>query len=74
MADRIESMVVGDLMNQWPDAVPVFIRHRMACPGCVMAPFMTVGEAAHEYGLDPAELAGELAAVIDTTAGHGQGA
>lgn len=64
MADRIESMVVGDLMNQWPDAVPVFIQHRMACPGCVMAPFMTVREAAHEYGLDPKALAGELAAAM----------
>ena len=64
MNDRIETMVVGELMTQWPDAVPVFIRHRMACPGCVMAPFMTVREAAHEYGLDPEALAGELAQAI----------
>jgi hybrid cluster-associated redox disulfide protein len=64
MTDRIETMVVGELMTQWPDTVPVFIRHRMACPGCVMAPFMTVREAAHEYGLDPAALAGELAQAI----------
>ena len=64
MTDRIEHMVVGELMTRWPDAVPVFIRHRMACPGCVMAPFMTVREAAHEYGLDPEVLAGELAQVI----------
>lgn len=64
MTDRIETMVVGELMTQWPDAVPVFIRHRMACPGCVMAPFMTVREAAHEYGLDPEVLAGELAQAI----------
>lgn len=64
MNDPIETMVVGELMTQWPDVVPVFIRHRMACPGCVMAPFMTVREAAHEYGLDPEVLAGELAQVI----------
>lgn len=64
MTDRIESMVVGELMTQWPGAVPVFIRHRMACPGCVMAPFMTVREAAHEYGLDPKALANELATAI----------
>ncbi|MED5549108.1 MAG: DUF1858 domain-containing protein [Pseudomonadota bacterium] len=72
MADRIEHMVVGELMTQWPDAVPVFIRHRMACPGCVMAPFMTVREAAHEYGLDPGTLAGELARAIgeDDTPGR----
>ncbi len=29
-----------------------------------MAPFMTVREAAHEYGLDPEVLAGELAQAI----------
>lgn len=65
MTSRIESMVVGELMNRWPDAVPVFVRHRMACPGCVMAPFMTVREAAHEYGLDPKMLATELIQVMD---------
>jgi len=70
MTNRIESMVVGELMNRWPDAVPVFIRHRMACPGCVMAPFMTVREAAHEYGLDPKALAGDLAAVISGGTAH----
>lgn len=65
MPDTIETMIVGDVMERWPDTVPVFIRHRMACPGCVMAPFMTVREAAREYGLKPHDLAGALREAIE---------
>ena len=50
MPDNFETLIVADVMNSWPETVPVFISHRMACPGCVMAPFMTVTEAALEYG------------------------
>lgn len=43
-----------------PGAVRVFLDRRMACPGCDMAPFETVGEAARIYGVDPRELLAEL--------------
>lgn len=66
MAETLETMIVDDIMTRWPTSVSVFLRHRMACPGCVMAPFMTVREAAREYGLDPRLLSRELAAAIGT--------
>ncbi|MBI1365475.1 MAG: DUF1858 domain-containing protein [Alphaproteobacteria bacterium] len=58
-------MCVAEVMKQWPETVPVFIRRRMACPGCIFAPFMTVREAAKEYGLGADEFASDLGAVID---------
>ena len=64
MPDNLETLIVADVMNSWPETVPVFIAHRMACPGCVMAPFMTVTEAALEYGLEPAAFAADLARTI----------
>jgi hybrid cluster-associated redox disulfide protein len=64
MPETLEIMVVDDVMARWPESVSVFLRHRMACPGCVMAPFMTVREAAREYGLDPRTFSRELAAAI----------
>lgn len=64
MSDKLESMIVAEVMNCWPQTVPVFVRHRMACPGCVMAPFMTVAEASKEYGLDAEIFAAELTAEI----------
>jgi hybrid cluster-associated redox disulfide protein len=54
--------LVSDVMDAWPATVPVFLGRGMACPGCPMAPFMTVGEAAAAYGLDAGEFAGALAA------------
>jgi hybrid cluster-associated redox disulfide protein len=64
MSEPIETMIVGDVMAQWPATVPVFIRNHMACPGCVMAPFMTIREAAREYGLRPDALVRELSDAI----------
>lgn len=67
MPDNFETLIVADVMNSWPETVPVFISHRMACPGCVMAPFMTVTEAALEYGLEPGALAADLKEAIETS-------
>lgn len=67
MPDTLKTLIVADVMNSWPQTVPVFISHRMACPGCVMAPFMTVTEAALEYGLEPEALAADLKEAIETS-------
>jgi len=44
-------MIVNDVLTRWPPAVRAFNRMRMACPGCAMAPFETVGEACAAYGV-----------------------
>lgn len=44
--------VVDEVLKTWPTTIPVFIRHKMACVGCSMAPFETVAEAAATYGLE----------------------
>ena len=65
---RLDGFTVAEVMDRWPVSVGVFNRHRMACPGCVMAPFMTVAEAANAYGLPPAELAADLVEAIGSGA------
>ena len=40
------------LLDAYPYAARVLIRHRMACVGCTMAPFESVAEAAAEYRVD----------------------
>ncbi|MEN0654189.1 MULTISPECIES: DUF1858 domain-containing protein [Hyphobacterium] len=64
MLDDLKFMNVSDLMQGWPETVPVFVKHHMACPGCVMAPFMTVREVAAEYGIPEDGLATDLARVM----------
>lgn len=60
--EKLEQMIVGDVIERWPETIAVFNGHGMACPGCAMAPFMTVAESAAAYGLKAADLARELAA------------
>ena len=47
-------------MDTRPRTVRVFVERRMACPGCAMAPFETVAEAARAYDLSPDDLLADL--------------
>lgn len=40
-----------EVMDRRPRTLRVFVDRRMACPGCDMAPFETVADAADAYGL-----------------------
>ncbi len=59
---QISRMTVAAVMACWPATVQVFNARGMACPGCVMAPFMSVAEAAGAYRLDEAGLCRDLIA------------
>lgn len=58
-------MTVADLLRAWPSLGAVFRHRRMACPGCAMAPFMTLREAAESYGVDADALLADLAATAE---------
>jgi hybrid cluster-associated redox disulfide protein len=45
-------LALVDLMTLWPETIPVFVRHRMLCVGCLIGPFHTVTDACAEYHLD----------------------
>lgn len=49
---KLEDWLVSEILATWPETVRVFNRFRLACPGCAMAPFMTVKEACESYGLE----------------------
>ena len=46
----VADLTMAELMSVRPAAVPVLMRRGLACPGCAMAPFMTVREAAEHVG------------------------
>ncbi|PVB61500.1 DUF1858 domain-containing protein [Labrenzia sp. 011] len=50
------------LFRVWPQTPSVFIRHRMLCYGCPIAPFHTVIDACREYDLDEQVFRAELRA------------
>jgi hybrid cluster-associated redox disulfide protein len=61
-------MTVSDLFEEWPQAIPVFIRHRMGCVGCSMSCFETLHDAAVIYGLSPENFLNEIHISITTGA------
>ena len=60
MEESILRLTVSEVLARWPGSIRFFTGRRMACPGCAMAPFMTLREAAQEYGHDPVGLAADL--------------
>lgn len=53
---------VGETLRGCPGATAVFLKRRMHCPGCRMAAFMTLREAAASYRLSVDELVRDLQA------------
>ena len=64
--------IVRLVMDGFPETVAVFVRRRMHCPGCAMAAFMTLGEAAASYAVEPAELVAELRRAAASRAAGGR--
>ena len=58
------TLTVDRIFAQWPQTIPVFLRHRFACIGCLMAPFDTLADVARNYNVNLEELQAELMAVI----------
>jgi len=57
-----EDSVVEELMAAHPATISVFLRRRMSCIGCVMAPFHTVADAGAEHYVPLDTLLAELRA------------
>ena len=55
-------MTVDEALTRWPELSGVFVRHRIACPGCATAPFERLSDVARPYGLSAARLLRELRA------------
>ena len=56
---------IARALERFPAAVPVFLRHQMACPGCPMAPFDTLRDAARAYNLVEESFLAEIRLAID---------
>ncbi|MEO9530843.1 DUF1858 domain-containing protein [Roseibium sp.] len=57
-------LTLTSLFELWPETPAVFLRRRMLCFGCPIAPFHTVIDACREYGLDEQAFRAELRAAV----------
>ena len=55
---------VMDIMDNWPETLPIFIKYKMLCVGCSIAPFHTVKEACVEHQLDETVIRDALDKVV----------
>ncbi|HUO86585.1 MAG TPA: DUF1858 domain-containing protein [Thermoanaerobaculia bacterium] len=61
MNARIELISnLEELLRDRPALVTFFLARRMACPGCPMARFETLADAARNYHISPEELLAEV--------------
>src|SRR5688500_13337358 len=44
--------IVDDGRRRWSSTFETFLRHKMHCVGCPVAPFHTVEEACREHGIE----------------------
>ncbi len=65
-------MIVAVVLARWPETIPVFLHHRMACVGCAIAPFETLAEVTAIYHLDLACFMAELRQAINGTVEMGE--
>lgn len=55
---------ISELLKRWPEVIPVFNRHKMACVGCTMSAYETVASAAEIYHLQVDQFLSELVKTI----------
>jgi len=58
-------LTVASVLARWPQTIPIFLRHRMACVGCPIAPFETLTDVTAIYGLDLSRFLEELELLIE---------
>jgi hybrid cluster-associated redox disulfide protein len=58
--------IVADILNDWPETVPVFLRRHLGCVGCDMSPFDTVADVARIYKFDAAAFLEELQTAVQS--------
>ena len=53
-------LIVADVLQEWPQVIPVFLGHNLGCIGCAMAGFDTLQDIARIYQLPADQLLEEL--------------
>ncbi len=65
MADVItRDMPIGEVVEKYPQTVPVFLAHGLMCFGCAIARFENVEQGARAHGIDVDALMKDLNAAV----------
>lgn len=56
--------IVADVLNKWPQTIPVFLEHNLGCVGCAMARYDTLLDITRIYQLRADSFLDELEKAI----------
>ena len=62
--------LILEIVENFPQAIPVFNERNMSCPGCCISSYHTVADSAREYDLPADELLLALNAALIPAAAH----
>jgi len=67
-----KDMPIGQVVQQYPKTVEVFLRHGLMCFGCAIAQYENLEQGAITHGIDVEALIKDLNAVVPEMAGSEQ--
>jgi len=50
--DITDDMNIGEVVQTYPDLIPVFLKHGLMCVGCHAAEFENIEQGAKAHGID----------------------
>jgi hybrid cluster-associated redox disulfide protein len=59
-----KEMPIGEVVDEYPQTVEVFLRHGLMCFGCALARFENVEQGAIAHGINVEALIKDLNAVV----------
>jgi hybrid cluster-associated redox disulfide protein len=58
-------MPIGNVVSNYPDTIPVFLRHGLMCVGCAAARFENIEQGAAAHGIDVEVLIEDLNEAVE---------
>jgi hybrid cluster-associated redox disulfide protein len=65
MATISRDMAIGQIVQDYPETIQVFLRHGLMCIGCAVARFENLEQGARAHGIDVEVLLKDLNAAVD---------
>ncbi|HDM67124.1 MAG TPA: DUF1858 domain-containing protein [Thermoplasmatales archaeon] len=59
-----EDMNIREVIERYPETIPVFMKHNIGCIGCIAASFESIKDIAVVHGIDVKSFIEELNAAI----------
>ena len=66
-----KEMPIGEVVQNYPQTIEVFLRHGLMCFGCAIARFENVEQGAMAHGINVDALMKDLSAASQSVTDHG---